>query len=276
MLPRVVPSEADDALTTPLILTLVAVVAGLSVIVPDAFAIIGEVNEDTDGVLDKLTVGATVGVPPITILADPAVTEVTVPPLLGSPETVPVNVVVPVALPMVVLPVPVELMLTVGETSATVPAPEFPIVVVPAPVVLRITAGDTRATEFPVVVLPIIVAPPPVVLIFTVGETTATVPAVTLPTVVVPVPVVFKPRAALMIGLGMVDVGTVSVTAPVPPTGETVRFAFADVIDVTPPLPLPPCCVARTLRYAKTEDVASELATTIGATPDIFKGQCNT
>jgi hypothetical protein len=136
------------------------------------------------------------------------------------------------------------------------------------------TAGATSATEFPVVGLPIIVAPLPVVLIFTAGETTDTVPADVLPIVVVPVPVVFKPRAALMIGLGMVDVGTVSVTAPVPPTGETVRFAFADVIEVTPPLP--PCCVARTLRYAKTEDVASELATTIGATPDIFKGQCNT
>jgi hypothetical protein len=212
--PRVAPSAADEVLTIPLILTFVAVVAGLIVIVPDAFAIMGVVNEVTDGVADNATVGATVGVPPITILVPEAVTEVTVP-LLESPKTVPVNVVVPVALPIVVLPVPVELMLTVGETSATDPAPAFPIVVVPEPVVLTITAGDTRATEFPAVVLPM---------------------------VVVPLPVVFNPRAALIIGLGTVT------------------------------LPPPPCCVARTLRYAKTEDVASELATTIGATPDIFKG----
>jgi hypothetical protein len=148
--------------------------------------------------------------------------------------------VVPVALPIVVLPVPVELMLTVGETSATDPAPAFPIVVEPVPVVFTITAGDTRATEFP---------------------------AVGFPMVVVPLPVVFIPSDALRMGLGMVDEGTVSVTAPVPPTGETVRFAFADVMEVTPP-----CCVASTLRYARTEDVASELATTIGATPDIFYG----
>jgi hypothetical protein len=54
--------------------------------------------------------------------------------------------------------------------------------------------------------------------------------------VVVPVPVVLIPKAALRSGFGTACVGTVSVTAPVPPTGETVRFAFAEAMEVTPPL----------------------------------------
>ena len=104
---------------------------------------------------------------------------------MGSPRTVPVNVVVPVALPMFVLPVPDELTLMVGETIATVPAAVLPIVVVPVPVLLRPrdalligfgTVAAGRPTTVPVnvvvpVVFPMFVLPErlPPLLMFSVG-----------------------------------------------------------------------------------------------------------
>ena len=174
----------------------------------------------------------------------------------------------------------------------------MPIWVMPVPVELKVRFVPIISVTFDA--LPICVRPVPLLLMLTVGETSPMAPAAVLPIVVVPVPVVLIPRDASRIGFGTACVGTVSVTAPVPPTGETVRFAFADAIEVTPPpalpvaaivttpipsggvtvifvpptmrvTPPPPCCVAITFRYAKTEDVLSELATTIGARPDILK-----
>ena len=61
----------------------------------------------------------------------------------GRPTTVPANVTVPpAALPMFVLPVPVELMLIlVGERSVTAPPTELPIAVVPLPSVFSLKSA---------------------------------------------------------------------------------------------------------------------------------------
>jgi len=66
----------------------------------------------------------------------------------GRPTTVPANVTVPpAALPMFVLPVPVELILMlVDERRVTAPPVVLPIVVVPVPDVLTVRAGDKSET----------------------------------------------------------------------------------------------------------------------------------
>jgi hypothetical protein len=84
-------------------------------------------------------------------------------------------VVVPDEFPMLTLPVPDVLILTVGETSETVPAAVLPIVVVPLPVVFnpnvasRIGLGRGIPFTVPVnvvvpVAFPMLVFPEPMLL----------------------------------------------------------------------------------------------------------------
>jgi len=129
----------------------------------------------------------------------------------------------------------------------------LPIVVNPDPVVFIVTLGDVTETA-PLVVLPMSVVPVPAAFTVAVGEVMDTAPLTVLPIAVAPAPVVLIPKDASRSGFGTACVGTVSVTAPVPPPGETVRFAFAEAMEVTPPLavaamvttPVPPAGVTVT------------------------------
>jgi hypothetical protein len=128
--------------------------------------------------------------------------------LLTIPETGPTSVVVPVALPMVVLPVPVlfkpRAALLIG--FGTLPAGTLmmgslavPVIVTPpVPAATLLTIPETGPTSVVVpVVLPIVVLPVPVLLTLMVGETSATAPLDVEPMFVVPEPSVLILKSPL-------------------------------------------------------------------------------